>query len=420
MEPIFSHANAGHDTAVKHHHSMRSQRINNLNPLMQDPETCNPQSRIVSDTACYPCGPTVPPASCKHMDRLVQSFCPMHARAAHEQACQVHTADPVGDIKCWRSMYDLLLTPCVHIQASLYTAARQCACNSKFAGAQGVWPQCTLMCMLSHAQDAWPRMFSASVATTQLFLMALWDNDSGTHPGEAPAISFRVGGISQLPTGTGPHDHLLDVAPDICQEVVTEAAHEVGVALDGLPALQGPGGLIREEGQVFPVALAWFPPLSRPIHEEQVRVMVPSLQDPLGKRHLGRIAHVAAARMEAHDHLDLEPQGLDQVEELAVACPVVSSRLPFYGSPLHGHTLVLIGCQPVRTVQALHKHLEQLHHMGPDINVNSVTFILVVQNNTASAARSMDFCLLSSAGQIDDRCWRLHCGSQPARHHDKW
>ena len=86
--------------------------------------------------------------------------------------------------------------------------------------------------------------------------------------------------------GFGYHHHLLDVAPNVNQEVVTEAAHEVSIALDGLPALQRPGGLVRKDGQIFSVALAGFPPFPWPVHEEQVRVMLPSLQNPFWQRHL--------------------------------------------------------------------------------------------------------------------------------------
>ena len=108
------------------------------------------------------------------------------------------------------------------------------------------------------------------------------------HPWEAPAIGFRVGGVAELATGTSANDHLLNVAAKVCKEVVSEAAHEISVALDRLPALQRSGCLISKEGHVLPIALAGFPPLPGPVHEKQIRVIVPGLQNPLWQRYLQR------------------------------------------------------------------------------------------------------------------------------------
>ena len=58
------------------------------------------------------------------------------------------------------------------------------------------------------------------------------------------------------------------------------------------------------------------------------------LQDKT-RSHLSRVANIAATGMEAHDHLNLQPQRLDKVEKLAIACPVIPLRLPFNCSPLH-------------------------------------------------------------------------------------
>ena len=59
------------------------------------------------------------------------------------------------------------------------------------------------------------------------------------------------------------------------------------------------------------------------------------LQDPRWQGNLRRVAHIAAAGMEAHDGLDLEPHALGGLKQCTVPAPVVLPRIPLHCSPLY-------------------------------------------------------------------------------------
>ena len=60
------------------------------------------------------------------------------------------------------------------------------------------------------------------------------------------------------------------------------------------------------------------------------------LEHPARERDLRRVAHVAAARVEAQHDLQPQPGAPHRVEQLPVAAPVIAPRVPLDGAPLRG------------------------------------------------------------------------------------
>ena len=101
--------------------------------------------------------------------------------------------------------------------------------------------------------------------------------DESAHPWEPPAVCLNIGWVAQLPAWPRPHNHLLNRGAQILEEGLSEGVHEVGVALQGRAPRQHPRRLIRKDGDVLPVA-GPQPRVTRPVCEEDVRVLLPSLR----------------------------------------------------------------------------------------------------------------------------------------------
>ena len=101
---------------------------------------------------------------------------------------------------------------------------------------------------------------------------------AAAHPREAPAIGLDIGGIAQLSARPCPNNHLLDRCTQIICEAVPEGAHEVCIALHRAPASQHLRGVVREDGHVLAVAVPQ-PRVARPVCEEDIGVLLPSLRN---------------------------------------------------------------------------------------------------------------------------------------------
>ncbi len=102
------------------------------------------------------------------------------------------------------------------------------------------------------------------------------DAAESAHPWEPPAIGLHIRRVAQLPARSRPYDNLLDDCAEIIDEGIPEGMHEVRVALHGGAPCQHARGLIREDGDVLAVAVA-HPRVARPVCEEDVRILLPSL-----------------------------------------------------------------------------------------------------------------------------------------------
>jgi len=91
-----------------------------------------------------------------------------------------------------------------------------------------------------------------------------------------PSYPKTPGPPPELAAGAASHHHVLYGYPYVLGKGVAEAAHEVGVALQGGAPAHHPRGLVRPEGDVLRVAKA-APGVAGAVQEEQVRVLVSRL-----------------------------------------------------------------------------------------------------------------------------------------------
>ena len=163
---------------------------------------------------------------------------------------------------------------------------------------------------------------------------------------------LRVRRVSQLAARAAPHGDLLD---DVHQtprlDLVPERLHEVAVGLQRRSAVERLG-VVRPERDALGVSVAVL------VGEEQIRVLLRSLQHPLGQRDAEVVPHVRPARVERHHRVELQVSFLHHAEELDVRLPVVQPRpLALDDAPPHvdHHTL------HANLFQRLERHVERLH-----------------------------------------------------------
>eukprot|EP00958_Prasinococcus_capsulatus_P013744 scaffold1419_cov410-Prasinococcus_capsulatus_cf.AAC.30 len=144
-------------------------------------------------------------------------------------------------------------------------------------------------------------------ALEQVFVVALELPDAW----EAPTLCLWVGGVVR---------HRLP-----------EGEHEVGVDLHRGASSQH-RLVVHPEGEVLLI------PVMVAVGEEDVRVSLAALEHPLWQGYVAAIAHVAAALVEAEDHLQLEARVMDDIEQLPVGGPVVHVRcFRLHHSPPYVH-----------------------------------------------------------------------------------